>query len=135
MITLPSGYMERGEDHLLVFLTQVPLPFHVFLWGLLLPTPEVCMGPAPSPGFRGWHVSQLDTEMPRLGFLQQPRGKRHSLFMGVARLMGLLVTTPVLHLRTKPTKRSQEVEKVCCPDISKPLDPAMPEANHISGLV
>ena len=105
MVTLPSGYMERGEDHLSIFLTQGPLPFHVFLWGLLLPTPEVCMGPAPSPGFRGWHVSQLETELPSLGFLQQPWGKRHSLFMGVAGLTELLVTTLVLHLRTKPTKR------------------------------
>lgn len=107
MITLPSGYMERGEDHLSIFLIQGPLPFHVFLWGLLLPTPEVCMGPAPSPGFRGWHVSQLETELPSLGFLQQPWGKRHSLFMGVAGLTELLVTTLVLHLRTKPTKRKE----------------------------
>lgn len=37
MITLPSGYMERGEGHLLVFLTQGPLPFHVFLWGYSSP--------------------------------------------------------------------------------------------------
>ncbi|KAB1265623.1 hypothetical protein Cadr_000019337 [Camelus dromedarius] len=44
--------------------------------------------------------------------------KRHSLFrVGVARLM---VAIPVLHWKTEPTKRSQEVEKVCCPDISKP---------------
>lgn len=30
---------------------------------------------------------------------------------------------------------NKEVEKVCCPDISKPLDPAMPETDHISGLI
>lgn len=39
---------------------------------------------------------------------------------------------PVLHLRMKPTRR-KEMAIICCPDISKALDLAMPEANSTLG--
>lgn len=46
------------------------------------------MGPAPSLGFRGWHVSQLDAEMPPLRISAAAMGKEAFTFHGNCRVDG-----------------------------------------------
>lgn len=86
--------------------------------------PEVCMGPAPSPGFRGWHVSQLGHQMPPLGDSQQLRKEASTLHkweLPVDGTSGDHSCSPLEDSQQKE-RASGGVERVCCPDITKPLD-------------